>query len=84
MSEDIEDGRPFAIYDGGGGLKCVLDEKREVAGFRSDGGFIFVLTSHGITTRVCMSREAFSAMVGIANALIATANELPRKDEVSA
>lgn len=70
MSEDIEDGRPLAIYDGGGGFKAVLDEKRKVAGFRSEGGFIFVLTSHGIATRVCMSDEAFSAMVGIANALM--------------
>ena len=86
MSAEDEDGRPLAIYDGNGGMKAVLDDCREVAGFRTEGGgFIFILTSHGKSTRIAMSAEAFVAMADIANALMGgDAESLPRNNEVTA
>ena len=52
------------------GMKAVLDENRDVLGFKIEGGFVFIFRSHGIDTRIALSVEALCAAVDIAAALV--------------
>ena len=64
------DKRPLAKNDKSSpGMKAVLDENREVAGFKTESGFIFIFRSHGIDTQIALSTEALCAAVDIAAAL---------------
>lgn len=49
----------------GSGLTAVLDSDREVSGFITENGILLVFKSHGIETPLGLSREAFSAAIGV-------------------
>ena len=66
---NTRDDRPTSGKVVGEFLTITLDDDREVKGAITETGFGFIFISHGVSTKIALSEEAFEAAVKIVNQL---------------